>query len=180
VPERDFRLRIVAGAPGLVGLEMALTRWYDEMKRDFTPVPIRAANVDLLPGEDLYLEASGVSLAPHKPSPLFEEGWSGREAPQEQPGQMQVGEWESIGEGRLLLTSHRMIWQGPDRELDFNWSRMRAVYLWLRNTLGCLYGTARYRLALGQELGLKWLTYAGTLARKAERDTGFELTLSPF
>jgi hypothetical protein len=180
VPERDFRLTVVAGAPGLMGLDMALSQWYDEMKRDFRPEPIPAVDADLLPGEELYLEASGVSLAPHKPSSLLAGDWTGREAPQEQPGRMRVGEWESVGEGRLLLTSRRMVWQGADREVDFDWSHVRAIYLWLRNTLGILYGTARYRIGLGTELGLKWLTYAGTLARRVERDGGFELTVSQY
>ena len=180
VPGKDFRLEVISGAPDLVGLDMALTAWYDEMKRDLQPAPIPVAGVDLQPAEEVYLDASGVSMVPHKPNPLFEDGWEGRDAPQEQPGHQQLGEWESFGEGRLLLTSQRIIWQGPDRELDFHWSQMTAVYLWLRNTLGIRYGTARYRLALGTELGLKWLTYAGTLASQAERDTGYELTLSPY
>jgi hypothetical protein len=96
------------------------------------------------------------------------------------PSRPQLGEWASIGEGRLLLTSHRLLWQGPEGELDFKWSAMTAIYLWLVNTLGIRYGTARYRFPLNQEVGLKWLTHAGTLAQQVPRRSGYELTLSPF
>ncbi|MBU0702662.1 MAG: hypothetical protein KKC18_02205 [Chloroflexi bacterium] len=51
---------------------------------------------------------------------------------------------------------------------------------WFFNTLGINYGTAPYQFKLGQEVGLKWLTYAGTLAlQSAERD-GHVVTATPF
>jgi hypothetical protein len=50
----------------------------------------------------------------------------------------------------------------------------------MRNTLGIRYGSARYRIGLARELGLKWITYAGTVAAQGERDTGYELTVSPY
>jgi hypothetical protein len=181
IPEHDFRLEVTEGAPDLIGLEMALTAWYDHMKRDFEPNPIPTQSVSLLPGEHVVLVASDTGMMPHQPSPLFGEAWSGPEAPLDQESDSpHLGEWDTIGTGRLILTDQRMVWQGADRELHFHWSRVTAVYLWLRNTLGLLYGTARYRIKLGREVGLKWLTYAGTLAQRAERDTGYPLTLSPF
>jgi hypothetical protein len=177
---KDFRLELVEGAPNLVELDMALSDWYDEMKRDFQPAPVSANGVDLIPGEELYLEADAVSLLPYRPNPLFD-GYSGSEPPQAQPpGKPEFGDWASIGEGRLLLTSHRLQWQGPQGELDFKWSSVTAVYLWLVNTLGINYGTARYRLRLGQQVGLKWLTYAGTLAQAAAEFDGHTVTVSPF
>ena len=181
VPEHDFRLEVVEGAPELVGLDMALTTWYDQMKRNFEPEPIATSGVELLPGEHVVLEADGINLMPHQPNPVFEEGWTGTEAPLDQESDRpHLGEWDSVGEGRLLLTNMRAVWQGEDREIEFYWSRVTAIYLWLRNTLGFMYGTARYRIKLGSGVGLKWLTYAATLAQRAERDTGYELTVSPY
>jgi len=181
VYEHDFRLKVIEGAPELVGLDMALTTWYDEMKRDFQPQPIAATGVELLPGEKVVLEASGVEMLPHQPNPLFDREWPDREAPLDQESDKpHLGEWDSLGEGRLFLTNQRVVWQGEGRELDFHWSRVTAMYLWLRNTLGIMYGTARYRIKLGSEVGLKWLTYASTLAQQAERETGYDLTVSPF
>ena len=79
-----------------------------------------------------------------------------------------------------MLTSHRLLWQGPERELDFNWSSVTAVYIWLVNTLGIRYGTAQYRIPLGSEVGLKWLTYVGTLAQQAAERDGHTVTVSSF
>jgi len=111
---------------------------------------------------------------------LFD-GWTEREAPQAQPrGPHQLADWASIGEGRLLLTSQRLLWQGPQGELDFVWPSTTAISIFMLNVLGIKYGTAPYRLLLGQEVGLKWLTYAGTLAQQAPRQSGHKCTVSPF
>ena len=59
-------------------------------------------------------------------------------------------------------------------------SRVTAVSLWLINTLGINYGTAPYQFKLGSEAGLKWLTYAGTLARQAAERDGHVVTITPF
>ena len=177
---KDFRLRVVEGPADLVGLDMALSTWYDEMKRGFQPTPIPANGVDLLAGEEVYLEARDVPLLPYRPNALFD-GWTEREAPQVQPrGRHRVADWASIGEGRLLLTSQRLLWQGPQREVDFMWPSTTAVSIFMVNVLGIKYGTALYRFPLGQEVGLKWLTYAGTLAQQAPRHSDHKLTVSSF
>jgi hypothetical protein len=177
---KDFRLEVVEGPTDLVGLDMALSTWYDEMKGNFLPSPIRVSGVDLLPDEEVYLRASGVSLSPHRPNALFG-GWNGREPPETQPrGRSQLADWPSIGKGRLLVTNQRLLWQGPERELDFKWSSVKAVSLWILNTLGIRYGTAPYRFSLDQEVGLKWLTYAGTMAKQAAEREGRKITTSAF
>ena len=180
IPGHDFRLRVVQGPPEIVGLEMALSAWYDEMKRDFQPSPIPVAGFELRPGEEAYLVAEGVSLWPHHPSTLFD-GWTECAAPSSQPpsGNGFAG-WDSLGEGRLVLTNQRLVWQGPRGELNFAWSTTRAVYLWVVNTLGLLYGAARYRIGLGGEVGLKWLTYAGTIAEQNARQEGRAVTVTPY
>ena len=177
---RDFRLKVVDGPPDLIGVEMGLSSWYDEMKKGFKPSPISVTDVELLPDEVVYLQASNVPVVPHRPNALFN-GWDQREAPQTQPhGPRELADWAPIGNGRLLITSHRMLWQGAERQLDFHWSSATAVYLWLQNTLGIRYGSAPYRFPLGQEPGLKWLTYVGTLAQGVAEDHGRTLTTSDF
>lgn len=37
---RDYRLRVIAGPPSLVDLEMALTAWYDQARDGFAPQPV--------------------------------------------------------------------------------------------------------------------------------------------
>ena len=177
---KDFRLKVIEGPPDLIGLDMPLSTWYDEMKRDFQPSSIPVTDVELLPGEEVYLEVGSSSLSPHRPNALFD-GWTGREPPQAQlPGRHELADWASIGEGRLLLTSQRLLWQGPQGALDFMWPSITAVTIWMVNTLGIKYGTAPYRLTLDQELGLKWLTYAGTLAQQTAEQDGHEVTVTPF
>jgi hypothetical protein len=116
---KDFRLEVVEGPADLVGLDMALSTWYDEMKRNFRPSPLSVSGVDLEPDEEVYLRADDVSLSPHRPNALFD-GWTEREPPETQPsGPPQLADWPSIGGGPLLLTNRRLLWQGPQGELDF-------------------------------------------------------------
>ncbi len=177
---KDFRLKVVEGPSELVGLDMALCCWYDEAKRDLEPAPITVEGVDLRPGEQVFLEAPKAQLRPSQPNPLSD-GWSEHEAPQAQPrGQPPLAQWPVIGEGRLLLTSHRLLWQGEPQDLDFNWATTTSISLWLFNTLGIRYGTAPYRFELGDEVGLKWLTYAALAARRVPRALDHELTVSPY
>jgi 1-acyl-sn-glycerol-3-phosphate acyltransferase len=166
-PGKDFRLKVLTGPQELLGVEMGLATWFDEMKREFSLVARQVNGVTLRAGEQVYLEAPNVQLKPHQPSALLDD-WPEREAPRVQPRHRpQLPSWSSIGNGRLLLTSHRLLWQNSHQEVEFFWPTTTAVYLWLQNTLGIRYGSAPYHFALGQEVGLKWLTYANTLARGA-------------
>ncbi len=177
---RDFRLILVNGPPDLVGLDMALSTWYECMAREFRLSPLSVSGVDLLPGEQVYLEACDVPLLPYRPNPLFD-GWTGREPPKKQTaGRRELADWKSLGNGRLLITSHRLLWAGAERELDFNWASVTAVYNWALNSLGIRYGTMMYRFGLGQENGLKWLTHTGTVARQAADRDGHTISISPF
>ena len=176
----DFRMQVVKGAPELIGLDMPLSTWFEKMKIGFQPTPIATSGVELIPGEEVYLEVAEVPLEPHKPSFLFEE-WNEREAPRSQPPVLQIpGDWDSIGEGRLLLTSHRLLWKSPQRELDFYWSSISSVHIFMGNHLGIGYVSARYRFPLQGELGLKWLTYAGTLAQRAAEQDGHKVVVAPY
>jgi len=178
--ERDFRLKVVDGHPDTTGLDMAVTAWYDEMKGRFDPHAIEVDGVDLLPGEEVYLRKRGVPLLPHKPNALYET-WEGDEPPIARlPGPPETAQWESIGEGRLLLTNKRLLWQGSKRELSLFWPKVTSVAIWMQNVLGIRYGNARYRFPLRGELPLKWLFYAGTMASRADRDDVFALTLSKY
>lgn len=175
--EHDFRMKVVEGPPELIGLDMALTAWYDEMRRNFRPKPIRVPGLALPADEEVYLEKGGVPLMPYKPNPLFE-GWNEREPPKKQVGRHEWADWESIGEGQLVLTSHRLLWRGPDRELDFMWSSVSAISLYMATVLGIRYGAAMYRFELGNVLPLRWLQTASYAAKKVAQADGHLLTVS--
>ena len=165
-PGHDFRMEVLEGPPEVVGLDMSLSTWYEHMKRNFAPKAVQVEGVELLPGEEVYLEAQDVALSPYLPNALFE-SWAKREAPKKQADRLEIASWESIGEGRLLVTSHRVLWKGAKREIDFLWSHVTAVSQYLQSTLAIHYGSAKYRLRLGNRPVLKWLHHIGELAREA-------------
>jgi 1-acyl-sn-glycerol-3-phosphate acyltransferase len=177
VIEHDFRMKVLEGSPDLVGLEMSLTAWYDEMMANFHPKPIDLSGIDLLPDEVVYLEKRDVPLLPYRPNPLFE-SWSEREPPTRTGGTREYADWASIGEGHLLLTSHRLRWRGPERELDFMWSTVNAISAYMMNILAVRYGGAMYRFNLGNALLLKWLKYAAYAAKAVAQADGHELSIS--
>jgi hypothetical protein len=176
----DFRMQLIDGPPDLIGYDIPLSTLFEMMKIGFEPKPLATTGVDLHEGEEVYLDISDVPLLPHKPNELFNT-WEEREAPQiPPPGEQVLGDWDSVGEGRLLLTNQRLVWIGTDRELDFNWENVTAVHNWVVNTLGIRYVDARYRFPLGSEVGLKWITYAATVAKPIVEKKGRELVVSTY
>ncbi len=180
VVHHDFRLRVEEGHPDVVGLDMALTRWHDEARRGFEPSAIAVEGVELRPGEEVYLEGERVKLQAYRPSPLFD-GYADREAPRVMPrGRREYSDHETVGEGRALITDERLIWQGPDGKLDFDWSHVTAISLMIPNTIYIRYGPVPYRFDLGRGLPLRWLTYSGTMARRVADQDGHELVTTRF
>jgi hypothetical protein len=180
VQGRDFRPKVVKGPRDLVGLEMALTTWYDEMKRDFQPSPIPASGLELEPGEELYLKTGRVKLIAY-PSNSLLGGWTGREPPQGSIlKRSEAGRFEDLGTGELLLTNRRLVWEGPQGGLDFWWQHVTDVNLRLFFLMRINYGLTPYRFQFTQDSGLKWLTYAATLAQEAGAKEGRQVTASPF
>ncbi len=167
IPEKDFRLCVLEGPSGLKGIEMALSAWYDEMRRELPVYPMIVTDVRLEAGEQVIAATRDVSLLPRRPNILLDR-WDGREPPRiPAPGATRMFDWESVGQGRLLLTDARLLWQGPRGELDFRWENINSVSLWMLNTLTIRYGAVPYRFELGLENGLKWLTYASVQAQRA-------------
>lgn len=173
----DFRMKVMDGPADLVGLDMPVSTWYEHMKRNFSPTPIEVAGVDLLPGEEVYLEAHDIPLAPYRPNPIFD-GWTGRQPPKTQADWLEIAGWETIGEGRLLVTDRRLVWEGERGALDFLWSEVAAVSHYPISTIAIHYGTAKYRFNLGNRVILKWLHYTGELAIKAAAQEGRSVSVT--
>jgi hypothetical protein len=164
----------------MVGLDMALSAWFDAVRADFELESIPVDGVDLAPGEDAYLDVSGAELEPYRPNPLFD-GYEDREAPRVvDAGARDYADWEKLGEGRVVLTGERLIWQGPPRELEFRWERVATLALHRFNTLFLRYGPVPYRLHMGNEIGLKCMMYAATLLRKATADGRRKPAIGPY
>ena len=126
----------------------------------------------------MYLDLDDTPLAPYQPNPLCD-GYTGRRPPKDmRRGRRAYSDFVEIGEGRLLLTDERILWQGPDGELDFEWADVTAVYLWKYNDLGVRYGSARYRFSLGDTVGLKGITYTAALGQLVADRDGYEFSTS--
>jgi hypothetical protein len=151
------------------------------MKEGFTPEPIALSDDALRENELVYLEYDRVPLLVNTPSYLLN-GWEQAEAPASRPrGGSKYGMWEDFGRGKLLLTDQRLIWRNQERELYFKWSTVTAVHNWEGLfALGITYGSARYQMPLGNEAGLKWLTYISPFIEKAAEPDGHKYTLSPY
>ena len=177
---KDFRLEVVEGLPSVVDLDMALTTWYDEMKRDFQPSPIPAAGLDLEPGEEVYLRTGGVKLVPYRSNPIFE-GWTGREPPKDRVlMRSEAGQYGALGVGELLLTNRRLVWEGPEGALDFWLKHITDVTLRLFFQMKINYEATPYRFEFTEDTGLKWLTYVATVVQEPAAEMGRQPTLSRY
>jgi len=175
---KDFRLKVVEGPPDLVGVDMALTTWYDEMKRDFQPLPISPSGLDLEPGEELYLRTWKSRLLPYLSNPLFD-GWTGREPPMDWvPGRSDAGLFGPLAAGELLLTNRRLMWEGPTGGLDFRLEHITDVTMRLFFQMKINYEATPYRFDFTQDSGLKWLTYLAAVTPEAAAKLGRKVTLS--
>jgi hypothetical protein len=137
------------------------------------------SGIDLWPGEEAHLAADKVTLLAHAPTNLVNE-WHEPEAPRTQPKQgPKFGQWEDMGPGRLVLTSHRLHWEGK-QPLDFCWPEVSAVLSFPPETLVINYGAAPYRLMVKGELIRKWLAYAAVFAQQAAAASGKTITVTRF
>jgi hypothetical protein len=172
-------MKVKRGHPDMVGLDLPLTTWYDKAREGFELKPIEVSGIELRPGEEVYLAIEGVKFSAYKPSPLFDGMTSGEAPASMAPGPRDYADHHVLGEGRLLVTSERLVWQGPDAELYFEWAQFTALNMFLY-TLYARYGPVPYRLDTGQQIPLKIITYVGTLARRAAEADGHELQIMRF
>jgi hypothetical protein len=179
IPHHDFRMIVEKGHPDMVELDLPLSMWYDKAREGFELKPIEVSGVDLRPGEEAYLVLEGVEFSAYKPSPLFEAMTAGEAPASVIATARDYADHESLGEGRLIVASERMIWQGPDAELYFEYPCFTAANMFM-TTLYIRYGPAPYRFDVGQQLPLRVISYVGTLAKRAAEADGHELQIMRF
>ena len=180
VVHHDYRMKVEEGHPDMVGLELPLTTWYDKAREDFELKPIDVSGIELRPGEEVYLTTDGVEFKAYHPNPLFD-GFTPGEAPRSVGrGLRTYGDFESLGVGQLFVTSERLVWQGPAGEIYLEWPRFAALNILMMDTLYALYGSQQYRFDLAGQTPLRWITYTGTLAKRAAEADGHELQCMRF
>jgi hypothetical protein len=158
---------------------MPLTMWYDKAGEDFKPKPIQVSGVDLRPGEEVYMAVDDVKFSAYRPSPLFEGMTTGEAPAKVKGGARDYGDIGDLGQGRLVVTSERMIWQGPEAKLTFKWSTFSAASMIL-TTLYIRYGPAPYRFALPNNVPLRTLNYIGPLVEDANAAEGRHVRVSHY
>jgi 1-acyl-sn-glycerol-3-phosphate acyltransferase len=175
----DFRMIVKRGHPDMVGLDMALTEWFDRASIAFEPKPIEVSYIDLRPGEVVFLAVDNVKFSAYKPSPLFDGMASGEAPASVQRGGRDYADHHVLGEGRVLITSERLIWQGPEAEVYFEYPLFTAANMFM-TTLIIRYGPAPYRFNMGQQVPLRIMNYLGPLLKRAADADGHELQIMRF
>jgi hypothetical protein len=177
--QHDFRMIVSEGHPDMVGLDLPLTMWYDKAGEGFKPKPIEVSGVDLRPGEEVYLAIDDVKFSAYRPNPLFDGMTTGEAPARVARGARDYADIGDLGTGRLLVTSERMIWQGPEAELTFEWSVFTAASMIL-TTLYIRYGPAPYRFALPGMIPLRTMNYIGPLVEAANAAEGRHVRVSHY
>jgi hypothetical protein len=180
VVHHDYRMKVEDGHADMVGLELPLTMWFDKAREEFELTPIEVSDIVLRPGEEVYLTADSIDFKAYRPNPLLD-GFTPGEAPRAVGrGTRDYGDFQSFGKGRLLVTSERLIWQGLEGEIYLNWPHVTAVNVVMMHTLYIRYGPVPYRFDLVGQVPLRWVTYVGTLAKRAAEEDGHELQCMRF
>jgi hypothetical protein len=175
----DFRLKVIAGEPAILGDERPLAAWYDLMKAGMRLVVREAPSLHLEAGEALYVQSRRVHLLAEEDSPLFGQ-WQEHDAPWRKAGDSGLAFMKKWDSGRLALTNERLIWRGERGTLSFRLTKVNSVHTEITWYLGLLYGLCLYKFQFHEESILKWLTYLGLTAKRVEEHHHHHISLSNY
>ncbi|MCX6915769.1 MAG: hypothetical protein NT167_22445 [Verrucomicrobia bacterium] len=180
----DYWLKVIASpaTQEQVGRGRPLAQWYARLKETVALAPIEATSVPSHPavtlgdGERLYLASRTVRLAAEAGDPLFFGG-----ADTDTPHDRKEMGSARVGQGRLLLTNQRLMWQGVDgRQVDFALDKLNSAYATFNVALVLLYGMRLYSVRFTQESLLKWITYFAYVAKEIKAASGHLITTSNY
>ncbi len=181
----DYWLKVVVSpaTPEQVGRDLPLAQWYARLKETVALAPISETSgvlfhpaVTLADGERLYLASRNVRLAAEAGDPLFF-GGADTDTSRNKQGMGSA----RVGQGRLLLTNQRLIWQGVDgRQVDFALDKLNSAYAAFNAALILLYGMRLYNVRFTQESLLKWITYFAYVAKEVKAASGHLITTSNY
>ncbi len=176
-PGDNFYLKLVGQDSILSYSERSVTAWYDAMKATLRLEPLRDPALALEAGESLYLVSGAAELIAEESDPLFFPGAPGDGATRRD--KREVG-GESAGQGRLLLTNRRLIWQGEERTCCWPLARLNSAYAFLNYGVMFLVEMRLYTVHFLEESLLKWVTYVALVAPLVEAETGHRIATSNF
>ena len=165
-----FYLKLVENPAGLgafkVGKEHPITTWYDAMKTGIQLQPIEDLGFQMKDGERLFVVSKRVELVAEETDERFFVAPKGELLP---IAKNEI-EGRPVGPGRLLLTSHRLVWQAMD-EPDRKFLRVVSIPLKEINFASTFFGLVLnvgfqlYMIYVPSESMLKWLTYLDLVAK---------------
>ncbi len=181
IPGKDFRLTLVHGPAEIQGLEMALSAWYARVKDELVVCPIEhVSGFALDDGERALLLADDARLITFEANALAATGSEAEPPVTRSSGHLALPANASLGQGRLLMTDRRLVWQREEGNLSFNWASVHAVHLVFRNLLAISYGAAFYMLHLGDESAVRWLACADRVLNGDDRSAPRRVPVSPY
>jgi hypothetical protein len=158
------------------GMELSITSWYDEMKKDLHLEPCTDPAFGLNPGETLYLASKRVELRVEEGDPLF--------FPKNNKATTRLDKREIggivIGLGRLFLTDRRFIWQKEPHSYDFSLTQVNSVYALMNVGMTMMVGMRLYMFRFLDESLLKWITHSALVAEIIFAASGHRITTSNF
>jgi hypothetical protein len=176
VPGDNFYLRLVRAESG-VGDERSITAWYDAMKQSVRLVPINVQAAAWPASETLYLASGRVELQAEANDPLFFSVPQSLAASRLDKRQL---EGKPVGQGRLFLGSHHLVWQGDDSHCVFSHTRLDSAFALLNYGLMLMIERRLYTVYFLEESPLKWIMYLALVARQVEAETGHRIATSHF
>jgi len=168
----NFYLKLLS-----TGDERSITAWYDVMKATLRLEPVCDPAITLDAGETLYLASGPAELIAEESDPLFFSALSGYDAAQ--LDKQEVG-GKSGGQGRLLLTNRRLIWQNEGCTTAWPLARLNSAYAFLNYGVMFMIEMRLYTVHFMEESLLKWVTYVALVAPLVEAKTGHRIITSNF
>jgi hypothetical protein len=178
----EWRVRRVPGDNFYLNLanrsdERSITAWYDAMKATVRLEPILDPALPLPPGEALYLASGPAELQAEATDPLF---FPVPESPRASRVDKKEVAGRTTGQGRVFLTSRRLIWQGDGPARSFPLARLNSAYAVMDYGLTLMVEMRLYTVRFLEESLLKWVTYLALVAPQVEAETGHRITTSHF
>jgi hypothetical protein len=161
--------------PDQIGVERKSKEWYALIKAGFKLTPLEAPAIPLEEDEQLYLISRNTELTATADNPLFFDPDL-----DDAPNDLRKTS-RKVGEGRVLLTNQRLIWEGVDGgNVTLPLTRLNSVSALRNKDLILLYEMHMISLRFKEESLLKWLTYFSKVSEEVQRNSAHTITTSRF
>jgi hypothetical protein len=161
--------------PDEIGIELPLAHWYDRMKETISLSPIENKYIALESDEFLYLASGKVVFYALSNDPRF-----ANRIEAEIREDAEITRWK-VGQGRVYLTSQRMIWQEENGEFqDFSLEKINSFYTAFNFVGLVMVEQWLYQINFLEDSLLKWVSYFGEISKVVKESTGHMISTSKY